>query len=331
MFLIAAVIQNIGDDLRLTSMSTGDSQKTELRSYAEDTDHQGQDETLPLDYLRTGQSLIVPVSIVFRTHVNSPHYAELPLEGDTVDTPDRDREAFEKRLEATLRASNSILNLRAGDLAAPNTPEELMLRLKKSANSFLRGFGVAKPRVQRDYLYGRRVIIKGFNTEIGRIEIRPFNPLRIAFHAGLEVGSCPVLYVERSSSSEPIRLRNILVGAYGKQGMRQEFHEIPSGVTRLIIAEEETEVSHLDEVAIEVIDRSVPHPIWQEHASLRNVTLIQGGAIAITLPHLNKDQEVRLRVQGYYTNFVRETQRYMTAVGGPEPKSPSESAAGLDQ
>jgi hypothetical protein len=113
--------------------------------------------------------------------------------------------------------------------------------------------------------------------------------------------------------------------------MRQEFHEIPSGVTRLIIAEEETEVSHLDEVAIEVIDRSVPHPIWQEHASLRNVTLIQGGAIAITLPHLNKDQEVRLRVQGYYTNFVRETQRYMTAVGGPEPKSPSESAAGLDQ
>jgi hypothetical protein len=318
LFLIMAVIENVGDDLRLTSMAAANSRKTALRSYAEDTDHEEGNEALPLDYLRKGQSLIVPVSIVFRTHTDSPHYAELPLEGDAVDSPDPERKAFEQRLESALRANGGVLSLSASDPVAPAAAKEPMLLLKKPATSFLPGFGVAKPRVQRDYLYGRRVIIKGFDTESGRIEIRPFNPLRIAFHGGMEVGSCPVLYAEGGDSSEPVRLGSILVGAYGEQGMRQEVHAIPSGAIRLIIAEEETEIAHLDEIAVEVLDRSAPDPTWREHAGLRNVTLIQGGAIAVALPPPNQGPELRLRVRGYYTNFVREAQHHLTAGAGPK-------------
>jgi hypothetical protein len=254
------------------------------------------------------------VSIVFRTHTDSPHYAELPLEEDAADPPDPERKAFEQRLESALRANGGVLNLGVGDRAAPAAPKELMLLLKKPASSFLPGFGVAKPRVQRDYLYGRRVIIKGFETASGRIEIRPFNPLRIAFQYNMEVGSCPVLYAEGSDSSEPIRIGSILVGAYGEQGMRQEIHAIPSSATKLIIAEEETEIAHLEEVAVETLDRSAPDPTWREHAGVRNVTLIQGSAIAIALPPPNQNRELRLRVRGYYTNFVRET-RYHSATG----------------
>ncbi|MFC3080609.1 hypothetical protein ACFODL_21120 [Phenylobacterium terrae] len=277
MILVAAldVVGGDGANLTLESISAVADERTALRPTRFGA--RGKAQTLPIPslHLAAHDRVIVPLRIEFRAR---EHY-DLDETWDTgarqVVTSDED---LWSAVEAALSALPSDTVLESGGF-------------RKRVSSFP---APARPRITRAYTYGPSLEPTDAVVNGEKVALRPYNPASVFVRAGYDGGSCPTLYILRTTANAPTRMKNLIVKANGPSAAMTETVDLGRGVSSIIIREEEPEISTITSLQIVDVDSK------RRLAKLKPFRLRYGQELEIRIPATAAALNLQLVVRGYY-------------------------------
>jgi pimeloyl-ACP methyl ester carboxylesterase len=149
------------------------------------------------------------------------------------------------------------------------------------------------------YTYGPRVKLVSAQA-LGRdIALRQFDPAKVWARFGSEEGSCPSIYVKSIDGSLQSHGR-ILTGARGAMKVRTESLVHSGAALAIEIAEDEPEISRLEEIRIFRVD-SPDREVLMYQESDR--VIAPGLPLRIETPLLRDAENIRIEVRGFYRTF----------------------------
>jgi hypothetical protein len=101
-----------------------------------------------------------------------------------------------------------------------------------------------------EFVYGTSIALDSVDVNGFRSEIEPFDPLNVAYYSGFQEGSCPFVYTRRTAGAAWIKQGTILTGCSSKAREGTRILHVPAFDGTLRIAEEEDEISYVDEVFV---------------------------------------------------------------------------------
>jgi hypothetical protein len=193
------------------------------------------------------------------------------------------------------RISRAFVGLRDDQILKASLDRVEMKKLKRA---FL---PIQQPSVTRTYVYGRRYTLESMTVENRIIPIRRLDPSAVAMVAGIEGGSCPILYVKRRDSSEVLRMGTILRTAHGRHANQTQEIKLAEDVTGFTIAEEEPERTVLTQIVlVEIASSGVEKEVLRR---LSPVAIESGEELAVDFPPAPVGSRYVLRVTGYYQTY----------------------------
>jgi hypothetical protein len=149
------------------------------------------------------------------------------------------------------------------------------------------------------YTYGPRAKLVSAQA-LGRdIALRQFDPAKVWARFGSEEGSCPSIYVKSIDGSlQPYG--RILAGARGAMKVRTESLMHSGAALAVEIAEDEPEISRLQEIRIFRVD-SPDREVLMYQESDR--IIVPGLPLRIETPLLHDAENIRIEVRGFYRTF----------------------------
>ena len=154
-------------------------------------------------------------------------------------------------------------------------------------------------QLTQTYRYGPAIQIEAITVGSETMKVRPAPAVASLLNGHFEEGSCPFLYFELADGSL-VKHGRILVGASGSEKAREEYVEIPDGAVRVIIREEEPEVSFLSQIAIQYDSSDRNHEI----ATM--IRLNPGTEMSFRIENTRKvgynppGQKRRIKISGFY-------------------------------
>ena len=149
------------------------------------------------------------------------------------------------------------------------------------------------------YTYGPRAKLVSAQA-LGRdIALRQFDPAKVWARFGSEEGSCPSIYVKSIDGSlQPYG--RILAGARGAMKVRTESLMHSGAALAVEIAEDEPEISRLQEIRIFRVD--LPDREVLMYQELDRI-IVPGLPLRIETPLLHDAENIRIEVRGFYRTF----------------------------
>lgn len=108
--------------------------------------------------------------------------------------------------------------------------------------------GIIEPRLVARYDFGPSWEITGLLVSDTRFPARSYDPNNFILNAGLEKGSCPIIFIWDEKRQTWIKHGHILVGAVGEERKRTERLKLREAARRIRIEEVEGEEFFLDQV-----------------------------------------------------------------------------------
>jgi len=102
-----------------------------------------------------------------------------------------------------------------------------------------------EPKSQTAYTYGNELSLVSAVSGKMEIPLRPYDPRQIFMVAGYESGSCPFLYVRYSDHPDVLKIGRVFRLANNPEKPAVYEREFDPSLEELILAEEETEVTHV--------------------------------------------------------------------------------------
>jgi hypothetical protein len=159
-----------------------------------------------------------------------------------------------------------------------------------------------------EFVYGPAIALDSVDVNGFRSEIEPFDPINVAYFSGYESGSCPFVYSRRTIESAWLKQGAILAGHSSKVRERTGVLEIHAFDGTLRIAEEEEEISYIDELFVRgtlangerVTLRPADYRI--AHKDFRYLVLKKGESVEIkfSLPDGMRDDRAEVVASGYF-------------------------------
>jgi pimeloyl-ACP methyl ester carboxylesterase len=149
------------------------------------------------------------------------------------------------------------------------------------------------------YTYGPRVKLVSAQA-LGRdIALRQFDPAKVWARFGNQEGTCPFISVKSVDGSLQSYGR-ILTGARGAMNVRTESLVHSGAALAVEIAEDEPEISRLEEIRIFRIDSSDREVLMYQESDR---VIAPGLPLRIETPLLHDAEKIRIEVRGFYRTF----------------------------
>jgi hypothetical protein len=251
--------------------------------------------------VKPGEKVIVPLELLFRPNRSTPYDSGM----EPAATRAR-RRACARQLLAD-RELQTISLVYEGRDRKPQNPIPLVgMPKQKFVDGLLREPIPATDK--EEFVYGPSVALDSVDVNGSRHAIDPFDPINVAYFSGYEKGSCPFVYGRRTMDGEWLKQGTILTGRSSKAREATDTLEIHVFDGTLRIAEEEDEISYIDELFVRGTlvngDRVTLRPLDDRiaHKDFRYLVLEKGESVEIKFspPDGMRGDRVEVVASGYF-------------------------------
>src|SRR5437868_1205622 len=167
------------------------------------------------------------------------------------------------------------------------------------------------PNLEKEYTYGHSISVDSVEIDKVNYEFRKFDPDKVILHAGDESGSCPYIFTYSASAASWRNLGHILFGRRGKEKESTDEKQLIGFDGRLLIKENDPEVSFLDSMYVRAVNGMGEEMIlYPKDAKLRfedgdYVRLKRGDQMLVhfDIPEYFHARRFSVVVKGYYIPF----------------------------
>jgi hypothetical protein len=107
-----------------------------------------------------------------------------------------------------------------------------------------------RPTEKEEFVYGPSIVLDSVDVNGFRYPIEPLDPINVAYYSGADIGSCPFVYTRRTTEGDWLKQGTILTGRSSKAREGTGTLKINAFDGTLRIAEEEEEISYIDELVV---------------------------------------------------------------------------------
>ncbi len=193
--------------------------------------------------VKPGEKVIVPLELLFRPNRSTPSDSGM----EPAATRAR-RRACARQLLADRELQTISLVYEGKDQKTQNPVPLVVMPKQKFVDGLLREPIPATEK--EEFVYGPSVVLDSVDVNGSRHAIDPFDPINVAYFSGYEKGSCPFVYGRRTIEGEWLKQGTILTGRSSKAREGTGTLEIHAFDGTLRIAEEEEEISYIDELFV---------------------------------------------------------------------------------
>jgi hypothetical protein len=284
LFVLVAVVENLGGSgatFSLPGFNLKQSERTDLRRLSDESGDSPMRLPFPLGTIGRGDRIVIPLQMELRKSTDVGGIAGWDISPSAQRTQQVNAELGRYRDDQIFKTEDG-----------PHP-------IRKSKRSFV---PVEEPSIVSPYIYGRRYTFESMIVDNRTIPVRQLDPNKVTMIAGFDGGSCPILYVSREGSSEPIRVGTILRAARGSEAVQTEEIDLGSDPVGFRIAEEEPERTTITEISlVETSSNGDTKRVFRR----RGPFIIQAGeGLSVTFdPGLPAGKRYRLQVSGYYETY----------------------------
>ncbi len=252
--------------------------------------------------VKPGEKIIVPLELLFK-----PSRSPYSIYRETEPAATRaGRRACANKLLADRELQTVALigeNYEGG--SAHSVPVVVMPK-QKFVDALLRDPVVAPD--QEAFVYGPSIALDSVDVNGFRSEVEPFDPINVAYYSSFEEGSCPFVYSRPTPESPWLKQGTILTGRSSKAREGTGALQIQAFDGTLKIAEEEDEVSYVDELFVRGTlangERITLRPTDERitHRDLRYLALKKGDSVEIkfSVPEGMRTGPVEVVASGFF-------------------------------
>jgi hypothetical protein len=194
--------------------------------------------------LKPGEKVIVPLEILFKS-------------GSWTDSGAATTRARRRICANKLLADRELQTIalmyegkeRTPSFSQPENPIPLFVMPKqKFVDALLRE--PVRSTEKEEFVYGPSIVLDSVDVNRFRYPIEPLDPINVAYYSGADIGSCPFVYTRRTTQGDWLKQGTILTGRSSKAREGTATLKINAFDGTLRIAEEEEEISYIDELFV---------------------------------------------------------------------------------
>jgi hypothetical protein len=193
--------------------------------------------------LKPGEKVIVPLELLFKS--GRSMYSQSEAEAATTRAR---RRACASKLLGDRELQTVALTYEGKDRKPENPIPLVVMSKQKFVDGLLRE--PIRSTEKEEFVYGPSIVLDAVDVNRSRYPIEPRDPINIAYFSGSDIGSCPFVYCRRSIDSNWLKQGTILTGRSSKTREGTGVLEIHAFDGTLRIAEEEEEISYIDELFV---------------------------------------------------------------------------------
>jgi hypothetical protein len=192
------------------------------------------------------------------------------------------------------------------DNSSQNTIPLVVMPKQKFVDGLLRE--TVPTSEKEEFVYGPSIALDSVDVNGSRSEIEPFDPINVAYFSGYLGGSCPFVYCRRSVEGAWFKQGTILTGRSSKAREGTGVLKIHAFDGTLRIAEEEDEISYIDELFVRGTlangESATLRPTDDRiaHKDLRYLVLKKGDSVEIkfSVPNGMRGDPVEVVASGFF-------------------------------
>jgi hypothetical protein len=170
--------------------------------------------------------------------------------------------------------------------------------------------------LEKEYIFGPSTKVDSLEVDDAEYPVRPLRPTVFAMRNGNETGSCPFLYAHSSLTNGWIKVGRLFYGANGEKKETFDSLNVAGFDGRLMIREEEEEVSYLRAIYVSALDAGghvhhlYPSNLDSFPRTRGLIELRRGQSIEVSFALASRvSHDVRCVARGFYKPDVAEIAR----------------------
>lgn len=307
-YLRIAVIENISSEpIHIGAFCSRENQASGLRSRDEDETALARQQVAPKQWfpaedLKPNEKIVIPLEVSMRYDEDKNwdlYHLEKDAYTDTVG---------QIRAQIAAQSAQSLRYYEGQSERYEDVPSSSLLQMLDEAGPSL--------GLEKEYIYGPSIKVDSLEIDDAQYPVRPLRPTVFAMRDGNETGSCPVLYAHSSLTNDWIKVGRLFYGANGERKETFDSLNVAEFDGRLMIREEEEEVSYLRTIYVSALDaRGHVHHLYPVNLNSfpRTRGLIElrrGQSIELSFALASKgNHDVRCVARGFYKPGVAEIAR----------------------